>query len=1246
LVPPASGAELEKVSLRLKWWHQFQFAGYYAAQSKGFYAQEGLEVEILEGGPTRPPLGAVLDGVTQFGITDSELVLARMQGKPVVVCAAIFQHSPYVLLSRADRGIRSPADLAGKTVMLSEGQGAVEMRATLKLEGIPPELVSYVPHSWDLADLIEGRVDAVSAYGMVEPYSLAARGVEPSILRTIDYGVDFYGDTLFTSDAEVKAHPERVRAFVRASRAGWEYAMRHPAEIADLILGKEGVAARGLTRELLLKQAEGMRAFILPDVVRIGHMNPGRWRRIADVFAGQGLAPANVPLDGFVFDPDARTESWLLKHWVVFAAGGLAAALLALGWTLQMRRLVRQRTLELRIENAERARVEVGLRQALGESQRFRSALDHVPACVFIKDRDLRYVYGNKSTVDTLGCATDKLLGRDDREFFSPETAREIQEWDRRALAGESFSRELDAGFAGGMRRFYQEVKAPIWVEEHGKSKIWGLLGISTDIGSQKEAEERFRALFQLAPTPLAMYSKAGVTTLVNDRFVELLGYSMEDVPTLDDWWVKAFPDPALREEKQAEWTQAVRDAVRTGGLARPVESRIRCKSGQTRVMEASARPMGDEILVTFFDLSQRREAEEALNREKEFTQSLLENLNAAVMACDERGSLTFHNRTAREWLGVDGEDSVRERLDGRHKLFLEDGETLVPPGMDPLSRALGGESVRGARLVVAADNQPPRHVLANASRLGGKVGENLGAVVVMLDVTKRHEAEVGLELKSAALNAAANAIVITDTKGSIQWANDAFTQLTGYTLQEVVGQNPKILRSGLQKPEFYKDLWETIGRGEVWHSELANRRKDGSIYHEEMTITPVRSSVGGITHYVAIKQDITERRSLEKQYLRAQRMEGVGMLAGGIAHDLNNVLAPILMSVELLRDAGLPPKLLPVVDTIERSSRRGADIVKQVLTFARGSEGERGPVQLRHLVKDMVRMTSETFPRDIRIESDMPANLWPVRGDATQLHQVLLNLSVNARDAMPKGGVLRFSASNLQLAADGVGSLAGLKPGAHVLLEVSDTGTGISPEHLEHMFEPFFTTKEVGKGTGLGLSTISGIVRGHAGAVDVRSELGKGTVFSVALPALPEQAAAVAEPASAKLEKGNGELILVVDDEVGIIAVTTAILKRAGYKVVSASNGEEGLEKFGQHMAEIALVVTDIMMPTMDGPTLIKHLRSRRPDIRCVASSGLMGDADRMRVEELKACGVRHFLTKPFTVEQLLRTVREELGS
>jgi len=1242
------------VSLQLKWWHQFQFAGYYAAQSKGFYAQEGLEVEIVEGGPTRPPLAAVLDGVTEFGITDSELVLSRMQGKPVVVCAAIFQHSPYSFLSRADRGIRSPADLAGKRVMLSEGQGAVEMRAMLKLEGVPIELVTVTPHSWDLADLIEGRVDAVSAYGMVESYSMEAQGVGASILRALDYGVDFYGDALFTTEAEVKARPDRVKAFVRASRSGWEYAMRHPEEITDLILGKEGVLARGLTRELLLKQAEGMRPFILPEVVRIGHMNRGRWQHIANVFAEQGLASAKAPLDGFVFDPDAPTESWLLKHWAILASGGLAAALLGLGWNLQMRRMVRRRTLELRIENAERARVEVGLRQALEESQRLRSALDHVPACVFIKDRALKYVYGNQPTREAVGCPDGELLGRGDRDFFSPETAQELEEWDRRVLAGESISRELDAGFIGGRRGFYHEIKAPIWADEHGRRKIWGLLGISTDISSQKEAEERlrrgkerFRVLFQLAPTPLAMYSKTGVVTLVNDRFVEILGYSIEDAPTLDEWWVKAFPDAAYRKAILTEWTQAVQDAAQGGGMVGPVESRITCKSGQSRVMEASARSMGDEILVTFFDLSSRREAEEALGREKKFTQSLLENLNAAVVACDERGSLTFHNRTAREWHGVDVEDSGLTRLDGRHKLFLADGETPVPPGEDPLSKALAGESVRGVRLVIEAEGQPPRHLLANGSRLSGEVGGGQGAVVVMLDVTKWHEAEAGLEIKGAALNAAANAIVITDAKGSIEWANDAFTRLTGYAIGEVMGQNPRLLKSDLQKPEFYRDLWQTISRGEVWHSELANRRKDGSIYQEEMTITPVRSSSGRITHYVAIKQDITERRSLEKQYLRAQRMEGVGMLAGGIAHDLNNVLAPILMSVELLRDADLPPKLLPVVDTIERSSKRGADIIKQVLTFARGSEGERGPVQLRHLVKDMVRMTSETFPRDIRIESDMPANLWPVRGDATQLHQVLLNLSVNARDAMPKGGEIRFSASNLQLAADGVGALAGLKPGAHVRLEVSDTGTGISPEHLERLFEPFFTTKEIGKGTGLGLSTISGIIRGHAGAVEVRSEMGKGTVFSVVLPALPDQAAKGESMAAApKLEKGNGELILVVDDEVGIVTVTTAILKRAGYKVVSASNGEEGLEKFDQHAAEVALVITDIMMPTMDGLTLIQQLRARRGDIKCVASSGLMGDADRMQVEQLKACGVRHFLTKPFTVEQLIKTVREELGA
>jgi PAS domain S-box-containing protein len=517
--------------------------------------------------------------------------------------------------------------------------------------------------------------------------------------------------------------------------------------------------------------------------------------------------------------------------------------------------------------------------------------------------------------------------------------------------------------------------------------------------------------------------------------------------------------------------------------------------------------------------------------------------------------------------------------------------------------------------------------------------------IAVVRDITERRRAEQQLRLQGAALAAAANAIVITNALGTIEWANAAFTKSTGYSLAEAVGQNPRLLKSGKHPREFYEGMWKTILGGHVWHGEMHNRRKDGTVLDEEMTIAPVRDAAGCITHFIAIKQDITERKSLEKQFLRAQRLEGIGLLAGGIAHDLNNVLAPILMGADLLKLVSRDEQTIHQLDGIVQSARRGADIVKQVLTFARGIEGERVVLHPKHVIKEMVRMARETFPRNIALSADIPGDLWPVVGDATQLHQVLLNLSVNARDALNEGGDLSYSAANVEVDDALAQANPGAKPGPHVVLRIKDTGTGIPPEVLDRVFEPFFTTKELGQGTGLGLSTVIGIVRSHGGFVTVSSQVGRGTTFEVYLPASPEAAGQLAAAQPEPPPRGNGELVLVVDDEASILQITRRMLEAHGYRVLTADDGTTALTQMSQRAGEVALVITDVMMPFMDGVQLIRALRKLSPEVKVIASSGALGmPGQKDRTDEVLALGVKHILHKPYSVAALLRMMHEEL--
>jgi len=388
------------------------------------------------------------------------------------------------------------------------------------------------------------------------------------------------------------------------------------------------------------------------------------------------------------------------------------------------------------------------------------------------------------------------------------------------------------------------------------------------------------------------------------------------------------------------------------------------------------------------------------------------------------------------------------------------------------------------------------------------------------------------------------------------------------------------------------------------------------------------------------------ELKEAEARLLRAQRLESIGALASGIAHDLNNILAPIMMSAPMLRWGLKPEEMEKTVVSIETSAQRGADLVKQLLLFGRGVEGNRTVLQPKHLTRDIARMVRETFPKAITFESRTVADLWTLTGDATQIHQVLLNLCVNARDAMPAGGKLSLSAENIQLDAHYASMIAEARPGPHVLFRVTDTGEGIPPAIIEKIFDPFFTTKEQGKGTGLGLSTVLGIVKSHGGCLDVRSEVGKGTTFSVYFPATPNSSAPLAEtPAAMAIGKGDGEMVLVVDDEPEILKITEQNLERHGYRAVLAHDGVDALVLFTQRRDEIHVVLTDLEMPLMDGVSLVRAIRKLDPNVQVIASSGI-GTAQGLeeKMAQLNDLGVQTLLTKPYGAETLLHALHQAL--
>jgi signal transduction histidine kinase/ActR/RegA family two-component response regulator len=432
----------------------------------------------------------------------------------------------------------------------------------------------------------------------------------------------------------------------------------------------------------------------------------------------------------------------------------------------------------------------------------------------------------------------------------------------------------------------------------------------------------------------------------------------------------------------------------------------------------------------------------------------------------------------------------------------------------------------------------------------------------------------------------------------------------------------------------------ESLSRQEPQAIEHRLQMPDGRVKFVEERWQVFHDAAGSPVRALGTCGDITERRKLEQQFLRSQRMESLGTLAGGIAHDINNLLAPITMGVELLRLHEPHPKSQLVIDNIERSARRGANLVRQVLSFARGVEGSRVPLQVRHLVREVESIVENTFPKNIVFESQLGPNLWPVVGDPTQISQVLLNLCVNARDAMPEGGHLTLRAVNAEVDVQYALMNRGVAAGRYVTIEVTDDGCGIPREIVDRIFEPFFTTKKLGQGTGLGLSTVLGIVRSHGGFVNVYSESDHGSTFHVGLPAQPDSpTAASSSPFEEPLPRGDGETILLVDDEASILSTTRQTLEAFGYRVLTAVDGAQAISCYAMHRGEIALVLTDMMRPVMDGPALINALRRIDPKVRIIASSGLHGNENRAA-----STGVKHFLVKPFTADTMLKALRTAL--
>jgi two-component system, cell cycle sensor histidine kinase and response regulator CckA len=500
----------------------------------------------------------------------------------------------------------------------------------------------------------------------------------------------------------------------------------------------------------------------------------------------------------------------------------------------------------------------------------------------------------------------------------------------------------------------------------------------------------------------------------------------------------------------------------------------------------------------------------------------------------------------------------------------------------------------------------------------------------------KNRQIEEKIRQQAALLDKAQDAILVTDVDSHILFWNKSAERIYGWPISSVMTRKAsEILPTNKARYEEVTHL--LLARGS-WTGELTAANRGGNELIVESRWTLVRDELGIPKSILIIDTDITEKKALEAKFLRSQRMDSIGALAGGIAHDLNNALAPVIIGADLLKTCEDDIGREKFLDIISTNAQRATGLVKQILGFARGSGGQSGPIKLSHLITEMGKMIQDTFSKAIALSVKLPdKELWTVLGDTTELHQVLLNLCVNARDAMPNGGSLALSAKNVTL--DELEAMAnGATPGAYVMVSVADTGSGIPPEVLPRIFEPFFTTKTGDKGTGLGLATVSGIVKHHGGFIDIQTKSGKGTEFRVYIPAMNSAATAAAETKEAALPVGHGELILVIDDEESVRELTKTTLESYGYRVVTAQNGLQGIARFKENPNDIKLIATDTDMPYVDGLGAIRAIKELKPDIPVIiASGGSKSDTDEIR--KVDSAHVKN-LAKPYSLDQLLVAV------
>ena len=1097
-----NSATNEKVTIQLKWLHQFQFAGYYAALEKGFYTDEGLDVELRQRDLTTSHIDDVLQGLAQYGTADAGLVMPRLQGKPVVLLAQIFQHSPLVFLTLKDSGIETPQDMAGKRVSFdiqwhsSAPLIALLLKAFKNINAIKLIENRGIPH-----DLIDGTIDVHVAYVTVQPYWFYEKNTAVNIINPRDYGIDFYGDNLFTTEAELHEHPERVEKLRRATLKGWRYALNNREEMIELILQKYN--PQGVSRGHLAYEARETEKLILPDLIEMGTFDSSRYQTIANTYVKSGfIEKANLDSDFFYKTKTEQGKIHLNEQEQTYLD------------STRFQRVLTQRWMPFSMKNEEGKTVGLG--------------------------QDYWALICNK-------------------------------------LGLNAVTNELESSFATGIKLMQQ-----------------GKADIITDTTSTGERETYAIFSDSYMDFPIAVANQTGVGPIFSAAALEgklvAVGRNYRAYHMLKSRY------PEIKFLQVANTTEALKqvadgNAVAAVDILPVLQYHIDFfKAGIVKLAGVTDVRFPVQVMVR-----------------KEHAQ-LVALINRAIAAITP----LEHTAIQQKWM-------MRE-------VISAPDYTLLWQVLSMMALILG---------IILYWNRRLAKEIAERKR----VEEQLQQANIVVE-----ESPVVLFRWKAIENWPAEYV----SSNVIQFGYTSNSFMSGETSYSSI-VHPEDLERVNRKVQ------ENSNAGvEQFSQEYRIVSPTGEIFWIDDRTLVGRDADRNISYYQGVIIDITERKQAEKEkenlqneLLHSQKMESLGHLAGGIAHEFNNLLGIINgyaeLSVTKCINKG-DEKLLEYISSIATAGKRAANLVSEMLSFTRSKQIDDAPQNISSLVVEDIKMLRSTLPSTIEIETKIDQQLPNVLMNQTQLNQILMNLCINARDAMDGVGKLTVEL-HMQHGLDAIDSVSH-KPiqGDWIELSISDTGSGINPETARNIFTPFFTTKEVGKGTGMGLPIIYRIMEDHAGHILFDSEPGKGTTFRLLFHPIASEATSARDDLTekpAEIPKGDGSEVLVVDDEGMLARHMSEVINNCGYKSYYVIDSTEALNLFKENPDRFSILITDQTMPKITGKELIDKLRAIRPELPAILCSGYSDKIDSKEVSELNIS----YFSKPVDVSRIMREISKLLA-